>query len=92
MIPSCPGWDQKAAFELMLGLMQLLLGISSLSLGILILYAFIVCIYARDVGKGLTGICWDGAQNMGGMDTPGAAETPAGTRRALGLRTGDNVG
>lgn len=50
---------------LALGLMQLLLGISYLLLGIYILYLFIVCIYSADIGKGLTGICWDGAQKTG---------------------------
>lgn len=61
MIPPCPGWNQKAAFGLVLGLM----GISCLLLKIYILYVFIVCIYTMDVGNGLRGICWDGAQKMG---------------------------
>lgn len=92
VMPPHPDWDQKAAFGLVLGLMQLLLGISSLLLGIYILHVPTVCIYTMDVGKGLRGSAGMVPKKLEWMGTQGAAGTPPETRRALDLGPGDNVG
>lgn len=91
LIPPRPVWGQKAAFGLVLGLMQLLLGIFSLLLGIYILYIPIVCIYTVEVGKGLSGSAGMVPKKWDWMSIQGTSGTPLGMKRALDLGSGDSV-
>lgn len=76
----------------MLGFTRILLGISSLLLGIYVLHTFMVCICTVEVGKGLMGISWDGAQKTGVDGNPRSCRDTSGDEESPGFGDGGQCG